>query len=65
MTRDTGKLLDFITTAFYGEELGRVPLEDGSVGHAEIRVGDTILLAFMLLQVEPGRSRECITAVHA
>jgi PhnB protein len=23
-----------------------VPLEDGSIGHAEIRVGDTILLAF-------------------
>ena len=46
MTRDTGRLLDFITTAFGGEELARVPLEDGSIGHAEIRVGDTILLAF-------------------
>jgi PhnB protein len=46
MTRDTGRLLDFITTAFGGEELARVPLEDGSIGHAEIRVGDTIPLAF-------------------
>jgi PhnB protein len=45
-TGDTGRLLDFITTAFGGEELARVPLEDGSIGHAEIRVGDTILLAF-------------------
>jgi PhnB protein len=45
-TNDTGRLLDFITTAFGGEELARVPLEDGSIGHAEIRVGDTILLAF-------------------
>jgi PhnB protein len=46
VTRDTGKLLDFIVAAFEGEELARVPLEDGSIGHAEIRVGDTVLLAF-------------------
>ena len=46
VTGDTGKLLDFITAAFGGEELARVPLEDGSIGHAEIRVGGTVLLAF-------------------
>jgi PhnB protein len=46
VTRDTGRLLDFITAVFDGEELARVPLEDGSIGHAEIRVGDTVLLAF-------------------
>jgi uncharacterized glyoxalase superfamily protein PhnB len=46
VTRDTGRLLDFIAIVFGGEELGRVPLEDGSIGHAEIRVGDTVLLAF-------------------
>jgi PhnB protein len=46
VTHDTGRLLDFITAAFDGHELGRVPLEDGSIGHAEIRVGDTIVLAF-------------------
>ena len=44
--RDTGKLFDFIGAAFQGEELARMPLEDGSIGHAEIRVGDTVLLAF-------------------
>ncbi len=43
---DTGRLLEFITAAFDGEELGRVPLEDGTIGHAEIRIGDTVLLAF-------------------
>ena len=45
-TPDTGQLLNFITAAFEGQELARVPLEDGTIGHAEIRVGDTILLAF-------------------
>jgi PhnB protein len=46
VSRDTARLLDFITTAFGGEELARVPTEDGGIGHAEIRVGDAVLLAF-------------------
>jgi uncharacterized glyoxalase superfamily protein PhnB len=46
VTPDPAKLLEFITTVFDGQELARVPLEDGSIGHAEIRVGDTVLLAF-------------------
>lgn len=46
VTDDTGALLDFITRAFEGNELSRVQTEDGMVGHAEIRVGDTVLLAF-------------------
>jgi PhnB protein len=46
VTTDTAALLDFVTAALDGVELGRVPLEDGSIGHAEIRVGDTVLLAF-------------------
>lgn len=46
VTDDTGALLDFVTEVFGGEELSRVPLEDGSIGHAEIRVGDTVVLAF-------------------
>ncbi|RPI07968.1 MAG: VOC family protein, partial [Actinobacteria bacterium] len=46
VTPDTGRLLEFVTAVFDGAELARVPLEDGSIGHAEIRVGDTILLAF-------------------
>ncbi|MFB7169853.1 VOC family protein [Streptomyces sp. NPDC056254] len=46
VTDDTGALLDFITAAFAGEELARVPVEDGTIGHGEIRVGDTVVLAF-------------------
>ncbi|GLV95416.1 glyoxalase [Streptomyces lavendulae subsp. lavendulae] len=46
VTDDTGALLDFITAAFEGEELARVPVEDGTIGHGEIRVGDTVMLAF-------------------
>ncbi|WP_181805263.1 VOC family protein [Streptomyces shenzhenensis] len=46
VTDDTGAFLDFVTQAFGGEELGRVRTEDGLVGHAEIRLGDTVVLAF-------------------
>lgn len=46
ITRSTAQVLDFISAAFQGEELARVPTEDGGVGHAEIRVGNSILLAF-------------------
>lgn len=46
VTDDTGALLDFITAAFDGTELARVALEDGTIGHGEIRVGDTVVLAF-------------------
>ena len=46
VTDDTGAFLDFVTAAFDGEELARVATEDGLVGHGEIRVGDTVVLAF-------------------
>lgn len=46
VTDDTGAFLDFVAEAFGGEELGRVPTEDGRIGHGEIRVGDTVVLAF-------------------
>ena len=46
VTDDTGAFLDFVAQAFGGQELGRVSTEDGLIGHAEIRVGDTVVLAF-------------------
>ncbi|WP_435975610.1 VOC family protein [Streptomyces sp. Qhu_M48] len=46
VTDDTGAFLDFVAQAFGGEELARVATEDGSIGHGEIRVGDTVVLAF-------------------
>ena len=45
-TSDTARLLDFATSVFGGVELARVPTEDGGIGHAELRIGDTWLLAF-------------------
>jgi PhnB protein len=46
VSRDTGRLLDFISAAFGGQEIARIPTEDGGIGHAEIRVGTSMLLPF-------------------
>lgn len=46
VSRDTRQLLDFVVAAFGGVELACVATEDGGVGHAEIRVGESTLLAF-------------------
>src|SRR5690606_33800178 len=36
--------IEFYTKAFGDEERYRMPMDDGKVGHAEIRIGDTILM---------------------
>lgn len=46
VSRDTARLLDFVKEAFGAEEMGRVPAEDGSIGHAEFRIGDSVVMAF-------------------
>lgn len=44
--RDTAGLMDFLTRAFDAVDLGRVTSEDGSIGHAEMRIGASIVMMF-------------------
>ena len=44
--RDTAGLMDFLTRAFDAVDLGRVPNPDGSIGHAEMRIGDSVVMMF-------------------
>lgn len=46
VTRDTAREIEFLTGAFDGEELGRMHAEDGSIVHAEVRIGDFVVLLF-------------------
>jgi PhnB protein len=46
ISRDTAGLLDFLGRAFGAEELTRVPNADGTIGHAEARIGDAIVMLF-------------------
>jgi len=46
ISRDSARLIDFARAAFGAEELGRVPGPDRSIGHAEIRIGDSVVMMF-------------------
>jgi uncharacterized glyoxalase superfamily protein PhnB len=43
---DTARLLDFVARAFDATELARVLNEDGTIGHAEVRIGDSVVMMF-------------------
>lgn len=44
--KNARKLLDFMKEAFNAETLAIVPNADGSVGHAETKIGDSIVMMF-------------------
>ena len=46
VTKDTRRLLEFIKQAFDATELGRVEVEGGAIGHAEARIGDSVIMMF-------------------
>ena len=39
-----GKAIEFYEKAFGAKEVGRVTMPDGSIGHAELQIGDSKLL---------------------
>jgi PhnB protein len=46
ISRDTARLIDYVREAFGGEELARVRNDDGSIGHAEVRIGGSVVMMF-------------------
>lgn len=46
ISRDSAALIDFLEEAFDANELARLHNEDGSVGHAEVRIGDSVVMMF-------------------
>lgn len=44
LSQDAGKLLEFIVQAFGAEVLERMELPDGTVNHAQARVGDSVVM---------------------
>ncbi|MFF8937891.1 VOC family protein [Streptomyces paradoxus] len=46
ISRDTAGLIDYMKEAFDAEEIARVVGEDGRIGHAEVRIGDSIVMPF-------------------
>ncbi|MBO2454417.1 VOC family protein [Actinomadura barringtoniae] len=46
ISRDTAAVIDYLTEAFGAVELGRVVGQDGRIGHAEVRIGDAVVMLF-------------------
>jgi uncharacterized glyoxalase superfamily protein PhnB len=44
--KDTAGLIEFLEAAFGAEELGRMTDEQGNIGHAEVRIGDSVVMMF-------------------
>jgi PhnB protein len=44
--RETDGLLAFLREAFGAEEIARVQGPDGTIGHAEVRIGDAVVMMF-------------------
>jgi len=44
LVNGAGQLIDFIKKAFDGKETERFSMPDGTIGHAEIRLGDSVIM---------------------
>ena len=44
--KGAGRFLDFVEEVFATGKAMRVPNEDGTIGHAEVRIGDSVVMAF-------------------
>jgi PhnB protein len=46
IVKGAAQLIDFMKEAFGGVEIARVTGEDGAIGHAEVRIGDSVVMMF-------------------
>ena len=44
VVQGAGKLIDFMKAAFDAQETVRMPMPDGSIGHAELRIGNSMIM---------------------
>jgi PhnB protein len=60
MVSGAPKLVEFIKKAFDGQETERMHRPDGSIGHAELRIGDSVV---MLAEAQ-GQSKPMPTSIY-
>src|ERR1035441_7648487 len=44
VVQGVGRLIDFMKAAFDAQEIFRMPMPDGSIGHAEMRIGNSMIM---------------------
>lgn len=61
LVQGADKLIDFVKKAFDAKETDRYSMPDGSVGHAEIRLGDSVI---MLSEAMGEEYKPMIAGIH-
>lgn len=56
VVKNADKLLDFAKQAFGAEETVRMPNPDGTIGHAEMRIGDSMVMLAEASEEHPANS---------
>ena len=56
VVKGAAKLIDFIKAAFGGEEIMRMPAPSGEIMHAEVRIGDSVVMLNDAMQQPPTTS---------
>ena len=46
IVKGAARFMDFMANAFDAQEIARVMTDDGRIGHAETRIGDSVVMAF-------------------
>ncbi|MBK5331265.1 MAG: VOC family protein [Ilumatobacteraceae bacterium] len=46
ISRNTATLIEFVVFTFDATEIARVVNDDGAIGHAEVRIGDSVVMMF-------------------
>jgi PhnB protein len=46
ISRDTARLIDYVKEAFAAEEVSRLTSRQGRIEHAEVRIGDAMVMMF-------------------
>ena len=64
VVRGADKAIDFYKRAFGAEEINRMPAPDGSIMHAEIRIGDSVIMLGEENEQWGTRSPQSLGGVH-
>ncbi len=64
LVSDAGRLIDFLKSAFGAHEAVRVPREDGTVLHAELQIGDSMLELGQVDTAENAKWKPMPAALH-
>jgi uncharacterized glyoxalase superfamily protein PhnB len=61
LVQDAEKLIDFVIKVFDAKETVRMSMPNGTIGHAEVRLGDSVI---MLSQAQGGEYKPMPTGIY-